>query len=104
MATKFIVTTDGQCLVMCSMQPTFRSRSSGTTPGVPFFLWIAAYGRRRMTMSNGELIPRLACVIDANGRIARGHMIKNCELFGETEHSGSGADAPPFHITAFRDR
>jgi hypothetical protein len=37
-------------------------------------------------MANGEFITRLACVIDANGRVARGYKIKGCELVGVNEY------------------
>ena len=33
-----------------------------------------------------DFINRLACVINANGTIARGYMIESCELRGENEY------------------
>ena len=33
-----------------------------------------------------DFINRLACVINANGTIARGYMIESCELRGESEY------------------
>ena len=37
-------------------------------------------------MGTGEFIKRLACVIDANGNVVRGFMVKGCELVGQNEY------------------